>query len=67
MKKLHLQYLLGLFETDKSFQILFKKDKSTRLNYRVFPVCIFTQKNAHILNSVFYTLSLHNIFCKHVK
>ena len=47
-----LDYLTGLFETDGSTSIIFKKDCTMATGYLVYPVVVFTQKNQQLLKCI---------------
>lgn len=58
---LSLDYLTGLFETDGSTSIIFKKDCTMATGYLVYPVVVFTQKNQQLLKCISKTLDQHGI------
>lgn len=62
----NLHYLCKLFETNKRFQILFKKDTTMKLQYKVFSVVSFSQKNTELLLYNFYSLQYYKIKCKFI-
>ena len=56
IKTLSFPYLLGLFETDGSFTVIFKKDKTMPIGYRLQPQIQWSQNDIDLLSSVVKTL-----------
>ena len=64
MHKLSFPYLLGLFETDGSFHVIFKKDASMPIGYRLQPEVQWSQKNTHLLKDVVRALHQRGILAR---
>lgn len=64
MHKLSFPYLLGLFETDGSFHIVFKRDASMPIGYRLQPEVQWSQKSTHLLKDIVQALHQRGILAR---
>jgi hypothetical protein len=60
-KLLSINFLVGFFETDGCFQIVFKKQESMSFGYQISLVATFSQSLHYPLECVSYTLTHYNI------
>jgi hypothetical protein len=56
-----LEYMVGFFEADGGFQIIFKKDPTMTLGYRIQPIATFSQRDHLLLECVVLLLKQYKI------